>query len=382
MRLLWLFLSVGCLLSRSHALLEDSIQKSGIQSGDTGLGTGLLTDDGGESINLGGASSVKVPEITPDIAGELGQPEMNIPRGLDTSDITSKLSPPVLNQDMLAQEGLLSTLILNNQNLVTDREKLQMLLLGGRISFGINNDLLDAAGTNAAEGLVCKGSLGGLCGHGSLSGMNDVLKTMNSGELDSRLNVTRFDIVQLSWKVFASSDLEIKFQTKLTINFPGILSFLNGSTVDVDIEIPLQLQQMELGQMSFSVKSCRAVFTGIQVHSGLISKMMELMLKWSLNISLPNILCPVVRFWFYIINQQLAILQNIASLGMPGGGNLLDTAQPMLYERTYTMDFKNKSFPASFINWLVRSKFSFMYPSQNPTILPLSSVSNALWEGH
>lgn len=29
MRLLWIFLSVGCLLSRSHALLEDSIQKSG-----------------------------------------------------------------------------------------------------------------------------------------------------------------------------------------------------------------------------------------------------------------------------------------------------------------------------------------------------------------
>lgn len=47
-----------------------------------------------------------------------------------------------------------------------------------------------------------------------------------------------------------------------------ILSFLSGSTVDVDIEIPLQLQQMEPGQMSFSVKSCRAVFTGIQVNSG------------------------------------------------------------------------------------------------------------------
>uniref|UniRef100_A0A8C6HJC7 BPI fold containing family A, member 6 n=1 Tax=Mus spicilegus TaxID=10103 RepID=A0A8C6HJC7_MUSSI len=367
MRLLWIFLSVGCLLSGSHALLEDSIQKSGIQS--EGGDTGLVNDNGGESINLGDGSGtfpafmtvtspVEVPEITTVSVGELDQPEMNIPGGLDTSDITSQLPTSGLNQDMLAQEGLLSTVILNSQDLLTEREKLQTLLLGGRVSFGVNNDLLDAAGTNAVEGLICKGPLGGLCGHGSLSGMNDALKTMNSGELDSRLNVTRFDIVQLSWKVLASSDFEIKFQTKLTINFPGILSFLSGSTVDMDIEIPLQLQQMEPGQMSFSVKSCRAVFTGIQVNSGVISKMMESMLKWSLNISLPNMLCPVARFWFYIINQQLAILQNIASLGMPGDSNLLDAKQPMLYERTYTMDFKNKTFPASFINWLFKTPSS------------------------
>lgn len=31
---------------------------------------------------------------------------------------------------------------------------------------------------------------------------------------------------------------------------------------------------------------------------------------------------------------------DIASLGMPEDSNLLDTKQPMLYERTYTMDFK------------------------------------------
>lgn len=79
----------------------------------------------------------------------------------------------------------MGAVILNNQNLVTEREKLQMLLLGGKVSFGIKNDLVEAAGTSAVEGLVCKGSLGGLCGHGSLSGMNNVLKTMNSGKLDS-----------------------------------------------------------------------------------------------------------------------------------------------------------------------------------------------------
>ncbi|XP_031229582.1 uncharacterized protein LOC116092468 [Mastomys coucha] len=371
MRLLWLFLFLGCLLSRSGALLEDSIHESGLKSGsgDTGLDTGLLNDNGGEYINLGDASGnipvsktmsspVKIPEINPDIVGELDQPEMKIPGDLDTSGIISQLPTPVLNQDMLAQEGLLGTVILNNPNLVTEREKLQMLLLGGRVSFSIKNDFLEAAGTNAVEGLVCKGSLGGLCGHGSLSGMNDVLKTMNSGKLDSRLNVSRFDIVQLSWKVLASSDLEIKFQTKLAINFTGVLSFLSGATVDVDMEIPLHLEQKEPGQISFTVKSCRAVFTGIQVNTGAFSKMMESMLKWSLNISLPNILCPVVRFWFYIINQHLAILKNITSFGVSGNSNLLDAAQPILYERTYSMNFKNKSFPGSFINWLIKTPSS------------------------
>lgn len=44
--------------------------------------------------------------------------------------------------------------------------------------------------------------------------------------------------------------------------------------------------------------------------------------------------------------------------------------------------FQNKTFPASFINWLFKSKFSFSYLPQNPTILPLFLVLNVLWEGH
>ncbi|EGW00267.1 Long palate, lung and nasal epithelium carcinoma-associated protein 4 [Cricetulus griseus] len=280
----------------------------------------LLSDGEGGYINFGDGSeklaampvtsSIKVPEVKQDIMDELDQLKMNASDSLDTSDITSGLSTPVLSQDIMGQEALLSTVILNSQNLITEREKLQMLLLGGSLSFGIKNELVEAAGTKAVEGLVCKGSLGGLCGHGSLSGMNDVLKNMNSGNLSSWLNVTRFDIVQLSWKVFAASSLEIKFQTKLTINFSGMLSFLSGSTVDVNITVPLDLHQTEPGQLSFSVKSCQAVFTGIQVNTGTFSRMMESMAKWSLNISLPNILCPVVRFWFYIINQQLTVLKS------------------------------------------------------------------------
>ncbi|KAL1785521.1 BPI fold-containing family A member 2 [Sigmodon hispidus] len=221
-----------------------------------------------------------------------------------------------------------------------EREELQMLLMGGSVSFGIKSDFLNAAGTKAVEGLVCKGSLGGLCGHGSLSGMNDVLKNMDSEKLNNWLNVTQFDIVRLSWKIVASSTLKLKFQTKLTINFSGMLSFLNGSIVDVNIMVPLDLHQPEPGQVLFSVKSCQAILTGIQVNTNTFSTMMEAMMKWSLNVSLPNILCPVIRFWFYIINQQMAILKNIASFGMLGDNNLPSTPQPMLYERSYYMDFK------------------------------------------
>lgn len=47
----------------------------------------------------------------------------------------------------------------------------------------------------------------------------------------------------------------------------------------------------------------------------------------------------------------------------------------------FCLFFQNKSFPASFINWLVKSKCSFSYQSQDPTIPPLPLVSNVLWEG-
>ncbi|XP_076424546.1 uncharacterized protein LOC102911078 [Peromyscus maniculatus bairdii] len=351
MRLLWTFLFLGCLLNKSYVSSEDSSHGSDVENGDgDGLDTELLNgnegeythmeDDSEKLASMAVTSAIKISEVNQDSVDKLNQLEMAASDSLDTSGIASQLPTPVLNQDILSQEGLLSPIILNNQNLAMDREELQMLLLGGSLSFGIRNDLLEAAGTKALEGLICKGSLGGLCGHGSLSGMNDVLKNMNSGQLNNWLNVTQFDIVRLSWNVFASSRLELKLQTKLTINFSGVLSFLSGSTVDVDIVIPLGLHHIETGQVSFSVKSCQAIFSGIQVNTGMFSTMMESMMKWSLNMSLHNILCPVVRFWFYIINQQLTILKNIASLGMLGDNNLPSTPQPILLQRSYHMDFK------------------------------------------
>uniref|UniRef100_A0A9L0RI44 Uncharacterized protein n=1 Tax=Equus caballus TaxID=9796 RepID=A0A9L0RI44_HORSE len=213
-----------------------------------------------------------------------------------------------LNKDLLAQEGLLGAIILNNQNLIKEREMLLKILLGSRTSPAGKDHLLEAAGSLALEGLLWKGSLRGLCGHGSLVGINDVLKnTIPFGKLSSWFKIIDFDIVQVSWKVHPLSNLQLDFQTRLTINFPGLLSFLSGSTLDVTIKASLALPQTRSGQVSLTLLNCQPVFT--RIHN-LLSAVREVMLERILQNSLPNVLCPVIQFWFYIINQQLSILKS------------------------------------------------------------------------
>ena len=88
----------GSICPRTH---PDVFVLAGIQSegGDTGLDAGLVYDNGGEFIDLGDGSgtiptsmTVTSPEISTMSLGELNQPEMNIPGGLDTSGITSQVS--------------------------------------------------------------------------------------------------------------------------------------------------------------------------------------------------------------------------------------------------------------------------------------------------
>ncbi|KAL6087488.1 hypothetical protein STEG23_006494, partial [Scotinomys teguina] len=345
-----------------HFLLQEADVKNGDDDGlDTELLDGNLEDDSEKLASVTVNSPVKTQEVNQD---NVDKPKMDASDFLDISGIT--------NQDILSQEGILSSLILNNQNLAMEREKLQRLLLGGSVSFGTKSDFLEAAGTKAVQGLICKGPLGGLCGHGSLSGMSDVLKKMNSGKLSRWLNVTRFDIVQLSWNVSASSHLELKFQTKLTINFSGMLSVLSGSTVDVDIVIPLDLKQMEPGQVSFSVKNCQAIFSEIHVNTGDgINDEMDLEHYLAEHIvpsrqilvlhhqptddhseNLELLQGDSVAFVFPFVSQSRL---DIASLGMLGDNNLPSIQQPILSQFSYNMDFKDKSFPASFINWLIKA---------------------------
>lgn len=80
------------------------------------MDTGLLSGNKGEYTKLGdaigkipapipAASPVKVPEINTDIAGQLDQPEMNIPGDLDTSGITSQVSFRQLGQKSMNSPG-------------------------------------------------------------------------------------------------------------------------------------------------------------------------------------------------------------------------------------------------------------------------------------
>ena len=91
-----------------------------------------------------------------------------------------------LNKDILAQEGLLGAILLNNQHLIREHESLLKILLGSKALPAGKDHLLEAAGSLALEGLLCTGSLGGVCGHGSLDDINDVLKsTVHFGKLNS-----------------------------------------------------------------------------------------------------------------------------------------------------------------------------------------------------
>jgi len=83
-----------------------------------------------------------------------------------------------LNKDILAQEGLLGANLLNNKHLIRERERLLKILLGSKTLPAGKDHLLGAAGSLALEGLLCKGSLGGVCSYRILDDMNDVLKSV------------------------------------------------------------------------------------------------------------------------------------------------------------------------------------------------------------
>ncbi|XP_077016051.1 uncharacterized protein LOC143683675 [Tamandua tetradactyla] len=64
-------------------------------------------------------------------------------------------------------------------------------------------------------------------------------------------------------------------------------------------------------------------------------------------------LCPIVRFWFYIINQQLNIMENTYSPRLLTNLHSAFSRMHQSPEQCYHLDFQDKYFPSSFINWLV-----------------------------
>ena len=62
-----------------------------------------------------------------------------------------------LNKDILAQEGLLGAILLNNQHLIREHESLLKILLGSKALPAGKDHLLEAAGSLALEGLLWSG---------------------------------------------------------------------------------------------------------------------------------------------------------------------------------------------------------------------------------
>ncbi|KAJ1076716.1 hypothetical protein K5549_010034 [Capra hircus] len=263
-----------------------------------------------------------------------------------------------LNKDILAQEGLLGAILLNNQHLIREHESLLKILLGSKALPAGKDHLLEAAGSLALEGLLCKGSLGGICGHGSLDDINDVLKsTVHFGKLNSWLNIINFDIIQVSWKVYPLNHFQLQFQTKLTISFPKIFSFLGGSKVGVTIEVPLEMPQIWSNQVPFTPQNSKLIFTRMLMRAGQLSAVIEVMLRQILPSHLPNMLCPVVLFWMHIINQQLSFLKHVQSFGLFRNLHSPFSRLPTSSEPYYCLDFQDKHFPASYISWLIEPNF-------------------------
>ncbi|XP_012583559.1 PREDICTED: uncharacterized protein LOC105853941 [Condylura cristata] len=123
--------------------------------------------------------------------------------------------------------------------------------LGSSISHLGKDDFLEAAGFLAMEGLAGNGPLGGLCGHGSLVGMNEVLKSW-------------IPLGKLNW----------------------MLSSLSVAKLNVTINVLLTLHQNSYGHVLFLPNSCQSVCTDIH-------------------------LCPMVEFWFRIINQDMNKLKSV-----------------------------------------------------------------------
>lgn len=141
-------------------------------------------------------------------------------------------------------------------------------------------------------------------------------------------------------------------------------------------------------------KSLQAV-----VWPGTWGQFLDSATKWDLGVSSPLPLSPQLskdrvsspEFW----NRVVKAIPISQSLFLVCSSHLQSWCQVCsrhsLAHSRYTLTvsflvlfcfFQNKTFPASFINWLFKSKFSFLYPPQNPTILPLFLVLNVLWEGH
>ncbi|XP_078249264.1 uncharacterized protein LOC140706435 isoform X2 [Pogona vitticeps] len=369
---------LGTAIGGEKGLLGTGLLASGGTGGDSGkdsdkgglLGTGLLgggSSGGGGLLGLGGGGGgglLGVGSLLGNTTGAL--------LGGD-SEKGGLLGGVLGEKGLLGGEGLLGG-VLGEKGLLGDEGVLggvlgEKGLLGGE---GLLGGVLGEKGLLGGEGLLGgvlgekgllggEGLLGGILGKdgllgGNLLGLGGLLGGGQSKEPFKWFNALSLEIVRGSWKVLPGPEIVLNLQSKVLANFPGLLKFLSGSSVEMNITSHLAITQTKPGDLRLELKNCKDLIGGftIQLPKGLLSSLLNGVINIAFRTILPTLVCPLFQIWFGFINIQLHILNDFVFLGLLGKLHTALSSVPFSTGQFSELDFKDKPFPGAFLDWLLK----------------------------
>ncbi|XP_060133388.1 uncharacterized protein LOC118089292 isoform X2 [Zootoca vivipara] len=238
-------------------------------------------------------------------------------------------------------------------------------LLGGGGESGGGGLLGGALGGNllGKDGLLGGDLLGGENGllGGNLLGLGGLLGGGGSKEPFQWFNAVNLEVVGGSWKVIHGNELQLNLHATITTNLPGVLSFLSGTSVVMDISPHLALTQDKPGDLKLVLKNCPDMVAGfsIKLPSSLLANLLSGVINSGLRTVLPSVMCPVFQLWFNLVNMQLQALNKYASFGLLGRLQTALASVPISTGQFSEMDLKDKPFPGAFLKWLLDFARSF-----------------------
>ncbi|XP_033009781.1 uncharacterized PE-PGRS family protein PE_PGRS10-like [Lacerta agilis] len=238
-------------------------------------------------------------------------------------------------------------------------------LLGGGGESGGGGLLGGALGGNllGKDGLLGGDLLGGENGllGGNLLGLGGLLGGGGSKEPFQWFNAVNLEVVGGSWKVLHGNELQLNLHATITANLPGMLSFLSGTSVVMDISPHLAVTQDKPGDLKLVLKNCQDMVAGfsIKLPSSLLANLLSGVINSGLRTLLPSVMCPVFQLWFNVVSMQLQALNKYASFGLLGKLQTALASVPISTGQFSEMDLKDKPFPGAFLKWLLEFARSF-----------------------
>nr|XP_060627579.1 BPI fold-containing family B member 4-like [Anolis sagrei ordinatus] len=217
-----------------------------------------------------------------------------------------------------------------------------------------------------------KGLLGGLLGGDLIGGL---LGSGQSKEPFKWFNLLNLEIVRGSWKILRGTEMVLNFQTKCTLNLPGLLRFMSGSSAEMNVTAHLAFIQNKPGDLKLELKNCKDLVGGFSINmpKGLIGILMNGLINTVLHTLLPTLVCPLFQIWFTIINLLLHLLNDIF-LGLPGQIISALSSVPLSTGQFTELDFKDKPFPGAFLQWLLNPAGRLSY---DPAFIPTHQTGKA-----